>query len=90
MTENDRPEFARVRLDLTVDEGVGLVHRAVRGRNAADTGSGVAFRTDGGMLVAVVSPAEEGTRPEYRTTPPTTDATRKGRKIRNALGPVPV
>lgn len=91
-TEEARPAFAAVDVTLPVEETMRLVQAFLKGLHATETREGMRFRTDDGMLVAVVRERAldrgvPGTRVEYRTGPPSLLATRKGEKVRETVLP---
>lgn len=90
-----RPEFETVDLDIDVDEAHRHVTEAMRGLNASESEEGTKFRTSDGMLVAIVGSdsrerGDDKTRLVYRTAPPSEPATRKARKVLEALEPYTV
>jgi hypothetical protein len=94
-TLQERPEFETVALSIETDEVRDRVHGTLKGLNATETTDGIKFRTTGGMLIAVVGD-RSGTDDEaeselaYRAAPAAQTATRKGRKVFEALEPYTV
>jgi hypothetical protein len=90
--EEARPAFAVVDVTLPVEKTTALVQAFQKGLHTTETREGMRFRTDDGMLVAVVrgralAGGIPGTRVEYRTGPPSLLATRKGEKVRETVSP---
>jgi hypothetical protein len=86
----DRPEFATVDLDIDVEEAQRHIGEAMKGLTAAESPEGTRYRTNDGMLVAVLGKRGSGSgqmkaRLAYRTAPPSEPATRKAGKIHDAL-----
>ena len=88
-TVRERPEFTAVPLTVDAAEARDRVQRSLKGLSATETENGIKLRTTGGMLVAVVGDRSGSDEAEaelaYRTAPPSELATRKGRKVFEAL-----
>lgn len=87
-----RPEFESVDLEIDVDAAHRHLNEAMRGLNASESREGNKYRTADGMLVAIIGTdapdGSDGTATlVYRTAPPSVPATRKARKIFEALEP---
>jgi len=84
-----RPEFESVDLEIAVDAAHRHVTDAIRGLNAAESEEGRKYRTSDGMLVAILGTGRDGAGENatlvYRTAPPSETATRKARKVFEAL-----
>jgi hypothetical protein len=85
-----RPEFETVDLDVGVDEIDRTIREAIKGLAVAEAEHGRRYRTTGGMLVAVVAPRPSGSGDTmatlaYRTAPASESATRKARKVSEAV-----
>ena len=86
----DRPEFDVMALDIGVDEAHQHIQDAVKGLTEAASAEGLRYRTHDGRLVAILAEAASGTADEsatlaHRTAPLSESATRKARKIHDAL-----
>ena len=87
-----RPEFETVDMDIDVDEAKAMIDDTIKGLTASETDAGTKYRTRDGMLVAIIGPRPTGSGDTkatlaYRTDPPMELASRKGRKLFEALHP---
>jgi len=87
---SSRPEFETVDLDVAVEDARRTIQDTVRGLSETETDEGLTYRTRDGMLVAILGPRPSGSGDvkaslAYRTEPATDGATRKARKLREAL-----
>lgn len=84
----ERPEFTTERLAVDTTRAVELIGEAVGGVSTADTSEGTKVRTQGGMLLAIVTDAgEDRADLHYRTAPASEPATLKARRLWKALRP---
>lgn len=88
----DRPEFATIDLDLPIEDAHGEIDETIAGLYASETEEGLKVRTVNGILVATLEKHSAGSGDAksalaYRTEPELVPATRKARKIRDALAP---
>jgi hypothetical protein len=86
----DRPEFEVLDLNIGVDEAHQYVDDAVKGLTTAESPEGRKYRTHDGRLVAILGDrsTDSGERKAAlarRTAPLSASATRKARKIQDAL-----
>lgn len=86
-SQSERPEFAAATLTLDLADATDRIHETVEGLYATETDEGVRFRSFDGMLVAVLDETDGSVVLHYRTKPATESATRKARKLRDALTP---
>ena len=91
----DRPEFETVDLDVTPEEAQRRVDAAIAGLATAEDADGMKVRTTDGMLVAVIGHRHSGSgdvksRLAYRTEPASVPATRKAKKLAEALRPAEI
>jgi len=88
----DLPEFESIDLDVPIDDAHRAIDDAIAGLYASETEEGLKFRTADGMLVAVLAKRPSGSGDTmsclaYRTEPASESATRKARKVHEALAP---
>lgn len=89
--EDERPEFTTERLALDAAAATELICDAVGGVTATETPGGTKFRTQSGMLIAIVTEADEGTVDlQYRTAPASASATLKARRLWRSMRPYAV
>jgi len=84
------PEFTVEPLHVDVETATQVVRDALPGVGATATAEGVKFRTTDGTLIAILTgdrPDEPGVELHYRVAPASDTATRKARKLRQALEP---
>lgn len=87
-----RPEFESADLEIDVVAAHRHIDEAMRGLTASESKEGKKYRTSDGMLVAIIgsSTGEGGDDTAtlvYRTAPPSEQATRKAKKLLEALEP---
>ena len=85
-----RPEFETVDLDVGVADADRTIGETVKGLATSEADHGRNYRTTDGTLVAVLAPRPSGSDDTlatlaYRTAPAADAATRKGRKLFEAL-----
>ena len=85
-----RPEFTSERLTVDPETATDLVCDAVAGVTATETTQGTKFRTQDGMLIAVVTETDDGSELQYRTAPASEPATLKARRLWRAMQPYSV
>lgn len=88
----ERPEFETVDLDITAEEVHRHIDEAITGLSTSEDSDGMKVRTTDGMLVAVIAHRYTGSGDvkstlAYRTEPASEFATRKAKKLVEALGP---
>jgi len=85
-----RPEFETADLDVGVAEADRTIEEAMKGLATSEADHGRNYRTTDGMLVAVLAPRPSGSGDvkatlAYRTAPAADAATRKARRLAEAL-----
>jgi len=90
--ELERPEFETVNLDITAEEAHRHIDDTVAGLSPSEDSDQMKIRTTGGMLVAIIAArdSERGgvkSTLAYRTEPASDPATRKAKKLAEALRP---
>jgi hypothetical protein len=83
----EHPEFTTEHLALDVETATDLLCAAVNGVTATETTVGTKLRTQTGMLVAILTEADDGVDLHYRTAPASEPATLKARRLWRALRP---
>lgn len=83
----EHPEFTTERLALDVQTATDLICDAVSGVTPTETTVGTKFRTQTGMLIAILTEAGDGVDLHYRTAPASEPATLKARRLWRALRP---
>ena len=86
----ERPEFGSIELGIGAEETDDHIEETIKGLATSEAEEGVLYRTRDGMLVAIVSPSDDGATLAYRTAPPSESATRKASKLLEALRPYAV
>lgn len=82
------PEFTVEPLHVDVETATTVVCDALPGVSATATAEGVKVRTTGGTLLAILTgdqPQAPGVELHYRVAPASDTATRKARKLHEAL-----
>ena len=83
------PEFTTERLRLDAERATDVIQDRIGGLSSTRTDEGVKFRTMDGMLVAILTGADDESAVDfhYRTAPASEAATLKARKLRRGLEP---